>query len=75
MENDIDDVLGENKTEDLGDREPGGAVHDFLLIGTDEEIRVLLQNDRQPERLYLSRDDERLGLNENHEEYLMENED
>jgi hypothetical protein len=57
--------------------EPWGAVahHDFLLIGTDEEIRVLLQNDRQPERLYLSRDDERLGLNENHEEYLIENED
>jgi hypothetical protein len=50
-------------------------VHDFLLIGTDEEIRVLLQNDRQPERLYVSRDDERLGLNENHEEYLIENED
>jgi hypothetical protein len=55
--------------------ESRGAVHDFLLIGTDEEIRVLLQNDRQPERLYLSRDDERLGLNENHEEYLIENED
>ena len=70
-------LLGENKTEDLGDREPGGAVarQDFLLIGTDEEIRVLMKNDRQPERLYLKRDDERLGLNENHEEYLMENED
>jgi hypothetical protein len=30
-------LLGENKTEDLGDREPGGAVarQDFLLIGTE----------------------------------------
>jgi hypothetical protein len=26
MENDIDDVLGENKTEDLGDREPGSGA-------------------------------------------------
>ena len=45
------------------------------MIGADDEIRLLMERERQRERLYVSRDDERLGLNENHEDYLMENEE
>ena len=62
---------------DFGDREPRGDLtrQELLLIGTDDEVRGLMERDRQLERLYVSRNDERLMLNENHEDYLMENEE
>ena len=78
MENDIiEAVLGDDDTDDLGDREPGGKSinQDLLKIGTDDEIRAIMENDRLYERLYVSRNDERLGLNENHDDYLMENDE
>ena len=68
----IEAILEGVDTEDFGDREPGGEL---LLIGTDDEVRGLMERDRQRERLYVSRNDERLMLNENHEDYLMENEE
>lgn len=58
MENDIiETILSENDTEDFGDREPGRgrARQDLLLIGMDENIRVIMEKERQRERLYVSR--------------------
>ena len=52
--------------EDLGDREPGERWLAKIFF-TDEAIRLLMQN----ERLYVSRDDQRLGLNENHIIYVL----
>ena len=73
----IEAILEWVDTEDFGDREPRGdlARQELLLIGTDDEVRGLMERDRQRERLYVSRNDERLMLNENHEDYLMENEE
>ena len=69
--------LGEKETEDFGEREPGGEIvrQELLLFGTDKEILEMMEKEGQSERIYVSRDDERLGLNENHEDYLIDNED
>ena len=69
-DNDVNNLSQEDSVAELPQTTP------LLWIGTDAEVKTLKElSTKTKETLYVSRDDERLGLSEDHEDYSLENED
>ena len=73
-DNDVNNVSQAAEEEDSVAESPHTTP--LLWIGTDAEVKALKElATKTIETLYVSRDDERLGLSEDHEDYSLENED